>query len=88
MRCFTHIAKELNGARGWQFEVFPGEEKIKRKIHLRCNHKWFLTTFDDEGHPIRTPMPDGEYTLEFPPKSVNLCAVIIDPDPGNPGGVE
>jgi len=58
-----------------------------RTIHVVAEGDWILT-----GKTTRTPihrdpdfkvqMPPGEYTFDFPPASINLKLLVIDPDPG------
>ncbi|NWJ40218.1 MAG: hypothetical protein HXX12_04515 [Geothrix sp.] len=70
------------GAKGWCFDQVDENQENPRSIHLKALKKWHVITFDHTGREITTPMPDGEYTLLFPPGSANLSLLIIDPDPG------
>jgi hypothetical protein len=72
-----------NRAVVWCFDKNDKLLDNHRSIHIKALMKWYLTTFDYKGNEITMPMPDGEYTLHFPPGSINLSLLVIDPDPGN-----
>lgn len=59
-----------------------------RAIHVIAEGDWTLTgkatdpAKNGKEREFLITLPAGEYSFDFPPASVNLALVVIDPDPG------
>lgn len=88
-RVAPHLPSRSPNDRGEYFGWNLSSRDQDWSVHLKARGTWVLRGFDDQtGTQVRLPLPPGEFTLEFPSHSVNLEALVIDPDPGGGGGLE
>mgnify|MGYP000864428601 CR=1 FL=1 len=99
---WAHGAQLSHGEVPGKGRIFPEEDATRgnaatleaqhHTILLDARGSWQLRRLED-GNPrgpgyAYPPLPEGIYVLSFPPASVNLATLIIDPDPGGGGGTE